>query len=186
MKFILASKSERRITYLKAFGFDFEIAKVDLEEKIFENSPLKTVVYNAYAKANKVKRLSSINEVILGMDTVVSMDMKIFGKPKNKKENIEMLKKFTNREHLVITGVVGLKNDVSFVDYDVTRVRFKNVEEGVLKRYVETGEGLDKAGGYAIQGLGAMLIDKVDGSVDNVIGIPLLKVMKILRTIGEV
>jgi septum formation protein len=97
-----------------------------------------------------------------------------------------MLKKFTNREHLVITGVVGLKNDVSFVDYDITRVRFKNVEEAVIKRYVETDEGLDKAGGYAIQGLGAMLIDKVDGSVDNVIGIPLLKVIKILRTIGEV
>ena len=186
MKFILASKSERRITYLKAFGFDFEIVKVDLEEKIFENAPLKTVIYNAYTKADEVKRLSSINEVILGMDTVVSMDMKIFGKPKDKKENIEMLKKFTKREHLVITGVVGLRNDVSFVDYDITRVRFKNVEEAVIKRYVETGEGLDKAGGYAIQGLGAMLIDKVDGSVDNVVGIPLLKVIKILRTIGEV
>lgn len=186
MKFILASKSERRITYLKTFGFDFEIAKVDLEEKIFENFPLKTVIYNAYMKAKEVKQLLSTDYVVLGMDTVVLTNRKIFGKPKNEVENVKMLKNLSGQEHSVITGIVGLKNDFSFVDYDVTKVRFKNVDEELITRYVDTGEGLDKAGGYAIQGLGAMLIDMVDGSVDNVIGIPLLKVIKILRTIGEV
>jgi septum formation protein len=185
MKFILASASPRRIEYLKKFGFDFEVKKAKVEEIVFENDPVKTVIHNAYLKAYSLGIAESIP--VIGMDTVVAIDGKILGKPKTKEDNYKMITALLGKVHKVITGVVALKGELSIIDYVISLVRFrKDFDIGIVKAYIETGEGLDKAGGYAIQGLGSIFIEEVKGPVDNIIGIPILKVNEILKIIEEV
>jgi len=185
MKFILGSLSKRRIEYLRNFGFDFEVRKVDFNEIIFENDPIKTAVYNAYMKAYLIS-LKENDLPILGVDTVVFLNNEIFGKPKDLEDNFQMLKKLVGKVHKVVSGVACVKGNNFVTDYEVTLVKFRDVEEVLLRKYVETKEGLDKAGGYAIQGLGAVLIDKVVGPLDNVIGVPILTIEKTLKLISEV
>ncbi|BAL81077.1 Maf family protein [Caldisericum exile] len=185
MRFILASSSERRIEYLKNFGFDFEVKKIEVTEKIFNNDPVKTVVYNAYMKAYKVRK--HYNLPVVGMDTIVELNGRIFGKPKDEKENVKMIKKLLGNSHRVITGIVALKDEFSIIDYEISIVHFrKEVDMELIKKYVASKEGLDKAGGYAIQGLGSIFIDEVSGPLDNVIGVPILKVHEILKMMEEV
>lgn len=185
MKFILASTSKRRIEYLKNFGFDFDIKTAEIAEKVFEGDPVKTVIYNAYMKAYEISKNNNL--IVIGMDTIVELNGKIFGKPKDKLENFKMIKELLGKNHRVITGIVALKGEFSIIDYVISVVHFrKEVDMEVIEKYVESSEGLDKAGGYAIQGLGSIFIDKVLGPVDNVIGIPVLKVYEILNMMEEV
>lgn len=185
MKFVLASTSKRRIEYLNQFGFDFTVKKSEVEELVFENDPVKTAVFNAYLKAYSVKENNGL--IVIGMDTIVEVNGKILGKPRNKKENIDMIKFLLGKYHKVITGVVALKNDFSIIDYVVSKVHFrKEVDMEIIQKYVESKEGLDKAGGYAIQGVGSIFIDEVFGPVDNIIGVPILKVFEILKAMEEV
>ncbi len=186
MKFILASNSERRIRYLKDFGYTFEVKKVNYNELFFENDPIKTAIYNAYMKAYLISK-DGEKLPVLGVDTLVALDGLIFGKPKDIEDNVRMLKKFLGKEHLVISGVACVKVNVSIVDYEITKVKFTDtVADEIIFRYVKTNEGLDKAGGYAIQGLGSIFVSEVIGPISNVIGMPILKIEKILNKISEV
>ncbi len=179
--FILASGSPRRIELLKKWGFEFKAEKADFAEKHFP-SPLQTVQYNAFGKARTVAR-NHPDEIVIGADTIVLIDNKILGKPASEKELFEMLKLLSGKTHKVLTGLAAIFNEKFVTEVCETKVSFRKLSEEEIERYVKTGEGMDKAGGYAIQGLGASFANKIEGPLDNVIGLPINKVRKILKTI---
>ena len=178
MKLILASKSPRRIEFLEKWGFDFKTKSSDFKEKILK-SPEETVIYNAYGKAKKVA-IKFKNKTVIGADTVVALNKEIIGKPQNKKDLERMLQKISGKTHLVITGIALIKNNKFVTNICKTEVTFRRINDNEIKDYIRTGEGNDKAGGYAIQGLASDFIVKVDGLLDNVIGIPLMILRKML------
>lgn len=185
MKIYLASSSLRRIEYLKNWGFDFEVARSKVEEKILDNNPVGTVLTNAYLKAIKVYKKYK-NQVIVGMDTVVEINNIILGKPANKQDNVKMLMKLSDKEHRVITGICVINESVIGLDYVETAVSFRKILIKEAKMYAETGEGLDKAGGYAIQGLASDFVIDVKGLLDNVIGVPVVSLRNLLYKIIEI
>ncbi len=180
-KFILASGSPRRIEILKKWGFKFEIKKPSFQEKSF-SSPIKTVIYNAYGKAFTVARQYP-QETVIGADTIVVINGKILGKPKDKSELFKMLVLLSAKTHYVLTGMAIIKKDKFVTDVCKTKVSFKKLNKKEIKDYILTGEGRDKAGGYAIQGLGASFVNKIEGPLDNVIGLPINILRKILKII---
>ncbi len=181
MKLILASKSPRRIEYLKMWGFSFESVNASFDERIL-NDPINTVIYNSFGKASKVLN-NYKNSIVIGLDTVVSLENKIIGKPKDKEDLRTMLKLLSNKTHLVTTGMAVIQNKKFAVATCKTTVTFRNLSDKEIDQYVKTGEGLDKAGGYAIQGIASDFIVKVEGLIDNVIGIPVFTLRKLLEEI---
>ncbi len=185
MKIYLASSSLRRIEYLKNWGFDFEVIKSNVEEKILDNNPIGTVLTNAYLKAANVYRKYK-NQVVVGMDTVVEIDNVILGKPGNEQDNVKMLMRLSNKEHRVITGICVINENTIGLDYVETAVSFRKILLKEAEIYAKTGEGLDKAGGYAIQGLASDFVISVNGLLDNVIGVPVVSLRNLLYKIIEI
>ncbi len=181
MKLILASHSPRRIEFLQKWGFDFQITNPNFLERTFPK-PEETIIYNAYGKASTVA-LRRNNSIVIGMDTVVVLKNEIIGKPENNNELMRMLRKLSNETHTVMTGVAVVANKEFITDICKTRVNFRRMTEKEIKSYAETGEGMDKAGGYAIQGIASDFIIKVDGLIDNVIGMPVMLLKKMLNDI---
>ena len=181
MKLVLASGSPRRIEFLKKWGFDFQVKKADFKEKTFK-CPEETAIYNAFGKASLVA-MRYKNSIVIGADTVVVIDNKIMGKPKDKTDLKVMLSKLSNRTHTVITGLALVRNTEFITNISKTEVTFRKVDNYEIERYINTGEGNDKAGGYAIQGLASDFIIKVDGLLDNVIGMPIATFRKMLKEI---
>ncbi len=181
MKLVLASHSPRRIEFLKKWGFDFNTANSFFEEKTFK-MPEETVIYNAYGKASTVAQKIK-NSAIIGVDTVVVLNQTIIGKPENKNELRKMLRKLDNKTHMVITGIAVVKNEKFITDTCRTKVSFRKITDKEIENYVTTNEGMDKAGGYAIQGIASDFIIRIDGLIDNVIGLPVLLLRKMLDKI---
>ncbi len=181
MKLILASKSPRRIEYLKMWRFSFESVNASFEEKML-NGPVNTVIYNSFGKASKVSNKYK-EDIVIGLDTVVSLENKIMGKPRDKKDLREMLKLLSNKTHLVTTGIAVIQNKNFEITTCKTTVTFRKLSYKEIEQYIKTGEGLDKAGGYAIQGIASDFIVKVEGLIDNVIGIPVFTLRKLLKEI---
>ncbi len=179
-KFVLASSSPRRIEMLKKWGFSFEAVSSPFEEKQF-SSPQTTALYNAYGKAFEIARKKGI--LVIGADTIVVIEGKILGKPRNDCELFDMLKMLSGKVHTVITGVAAIKDKKFATDICLTKVGFRDLNEEEIKDYIRSGEGRDKAGGYAIQGIGSSFINMIDGQVDNVIGLPVNKVRKMIKLI---
>ncbi len=178
MKLILASKSPRRIEFLRKWGFDFEVKKSDFNEKILKD-PEETAVYNAYGKAKEIA-IKFKNKTIIGADTVVALNEEIIGKPQNKEDLKKMLRKISGKTHLVITGAALIKDYRFVTNICKTEVTFRRISNSEIEDYIRTGEGDDKAGGYAVQGLASDFIIKVSGLLDNVIGMPLMVLRKML------
>lgn len=185
MRFILASSSPRRIEYLSKWGFSFEIYKADIEEKIIEGKPIETVIKNASAKAISVAKLKE-KSTIVGIDTVVVVNKRILGKPKNEIENFNMLKLLSGKEHVVVTGICVLKQNSFVLDYVETYVKFRRLEKDEIMHYIKTCEGIDKAGGYAIQNLASDFVIEIRGILDNVIGVPAFNIKKLLSIIKDI
>lgn len=178
-KIVLASSSPRRREILGKFIADFEVKSSDIEEFIREGeSPIATVMSNAYRKAEDIAR-RELDGIVIGADTVVYMD-KVLGKPSSLCEAKEMLKSLSGRTHQVITGIVLIdvlsKSVVS--DYDITEVKFKEIDDHIIERYLDIEEYVDKAGSYAIQERGEILVDYIRGSYSNVVGLPISKLEK--------
>lgn len=170
---ILASNSPRRKDLLREFGFEFTIEKSDFEESNCSLSPRETVINNAFGKAKDVfDKQADKSQVILGADTVVSLDGNILGKPKTEKEAEEMLKSLSNRVHQVWTGYCIIKGDLVIKDAVQTNVEFNNLSDSLIKEYISTGKPMDKAGAYGIQD-GFDLVKSFDGSFNNVVGLPI-------------
>ena len=183
-KLILASSSPRRHLLLSAAGFHFEVLAPDVDETALESEdPDRMVVRLAGAKALAVP--AEMDTVVLGADTTVVLDQTILGKPVDEAEAADMLLSIANRTHLVITGW-ALAQGGSIVEdgFETTLVSMHAVERGDAEAYAASGEPLDKAGAYALQGNGARFVSGLAGSRSNVVGLPLRPVVSALQRAG--
>lgn len=182
---ILASKSPRRKEIMESFGFNFKIITPDIDEISDEIEIIDQIMDIARKKALEVSK-EFTGDYILAADTVVVLDNKVFGKPKDKLEAKEMLKLLSNRTHEVITAycLLNLDKNVEIVSHDTTEVKFKDLTDEVIEWYLSTGESLDKAGSYGIQGKGAFLIDNINGDFFSVMGLPIERIVSDLLSIG--
>jgi septum formation protein len=174
---------------LEEMRIEFEIVPADTEEQIDPGeAPAEFAMRMAARKGRAVAdRLWGVDRRpwIIGADTVVVLDGAVMGKPRNDREAREMLGRLSGRTHRVVTGwAVGRKQDSWIVEHSVTAVLFHGLTEKQIADYAATGEGMDKAGAYAIQGIGAFLVERVDGSYFNVVGLPISHVVRALVKVG--
>ncbi|KAG8225025.1 hypothetical protein J437_LFUL000002 [Ladona fulva] len=179
-RIILASGSPRRKDILNQVGLKYEVLPSTFEENLNPNDyshPYEFATDTAYHKAREVFNRTSRDEIkpdlVIGMDTVVVCDGKMFGKPRDTNDAFKMLKKLSGTSHEVYTGVVCLAPDRVIKFHERTEVVMAKVADEIIEGYIKTGEPMDKAGGYGIQGLGGSLIEKIDGDYYNVMGLPL-------------
>ncbi len=181
-KLTLASRSPRRAEILKKEKVEFRIKiPPDLKEKSSSSDPVEHVLSLSKRKATSVSHQVE-QTIILGADTIVVLDKEIMGKPQNKEEAFFILKKLSGRMHRVYTGItlVNRYNGKMISDYDSTEVKFNQLDEEKILTYIDTGEPMDKAGAYGIQGMGGFLVESIRGSLDNVIGLPTDKLKEML------
>lgn len=182
----LASKSPRRKYLLELLGIDFSLLNVDLEESInLKQTPLQNVKRLSHEKS--LAAAKKINEgIIITADTIVVLEDEIIGKPISKKNATEILKKLSNKRHIVYTGFT-LYNTFSkklITDYERTFVYFNKLTQEMIRDYVNSGSPLDKAGAYGIQDdFGAVFVKKINGCYYNVVGFPISKIYKHLLSI---
>lgn len=187
MKLVLASKSPRRSELLAGVGYDFCILPAQFDESsVSLDDPRRGVEEIARGKAQACFRTlaDKHDTVVLAADTIVVCDGEVLLKPKNPAEAKEMLKKLSGNTHKVMTGtaVISEKGMESFVEE--TSVRFFDLTDEEIDDYIATGEPLDKAGAYGVQGLGCYLVKKIEGDYFNVVGLPIAPVMRILKKAG--
>ena len=183
-KLILASGSPRRRELLSRLGISFEVITKNINESARAGeSPADLVQRLSKDKALAVS-LEHKEALILAADTVVALDGRIMGKPHDENEAFDFLSQLNNRTHEVFTGIYLINKDQINTQVVCTRVTFGHFSDDILKAYIATGEGADKAGAYAIQGQGAFLISSISGSPTNVIGLPMQEVSKLLQASG--
>lgn len=190
-RLVLASASPRRQELLLQVGIEFDVLPGDIDEEPLDGeSPEDHVMRLSKAKASEVARSITDGDGVwvLGADTIVINDGELLGKPSDGKEAAAMLEKLSGREHHVVTGYC-LKNAstgeeiVRVVD---TAVKFKILRDREIKGYVASGEPMDKAGAYAIQGLGSFMVEEIRGSYSNVVGLPVCQVVDDLERVGAI
>lgn len=176
---ILASKSPRRKELLSVITKNFVIKTADVDETLPEGiSPDMAVEYLSKIKAEPFK---NNKDTVIGADTVVAIDGKILGKPKDKADAYEMLSLLSGREHSVFTGITVIIGEKSVTCSVETKVKFFQLTHKEIWDYIETGEPMDKAGAYGIQGKGALLVEEIHGDYFNVVGLPISTLNKILE-----
>lgn len=177
-RIILASVSPRRRELMELAGYDFEVICADIVEAVPENvQPQEVVMSLALQKAQAVAAENE-DAVVVGSDTVVALDGKILGKPHSESEACEMLRLLSGRTHKVFTGVAVVGDGKAKSFFDETDVEFYSLGEDEIKKYVATGEPMDKAGAYGIQGKGSVLVKKINGDFFNVMGLPIAKLYR--------
>lgn len=188
MKIILASASERRQELLKRITDDFEIIVSDFDEHNIEfNGDCAEYVINiAKGKANDVACRYEDEAIVIGSDTVVSYNGKVLGKPKNEDDAFSMLKMLSGNIHQVYSGIALIHKPSMAVKtgFVCTNVKFSEISEERIRKYIRTGEPMDKAGAYGIQGFAGVFVEKIDGCYYNVVGLPLNKLYDMLKGIG--
>lgn len=188
MKFILASGSPRRREILKELGLDFDIFVSDADESVIDRNSVPPNIYVqelALLKANAVFKAGKFHEesIILAADTVVVLDGEILGKPSGEREAFSMLSKLSGKEHSVYTGICAVDTSRAFEASEAceTKVIFDNISEKKINAYIKTGEPMDKAGAYGIQGRGAVMIKEIRGDYFNVVGLPVKTLADLLE-----
>ena len=180
MKIILASNSPRRKELLQLNGIDFEVIPSNVDEVIDH----ELNVYENVMNLAKIKCLDvyqkNTGRTVLAADTIVVFNNEILGKPKDEKDAFRMLSLLSGQTHEVITGVAVAKDNGVEVSYEVSKVVFKNLTEEEIFEYISTKEPMDKAGSYAIQGIGGKFIEKFEGDFNNIVGLPVELVKKML------
>lgn len=186
---ILASGSPRRRDILQQLGIPFEVRPSGVDEQVEPHwTPVEVATLLAAQKADDVcMRLAGPNHLVLGADTIVVIDGKVLGKPKDDADACAMLGTMSGRTHEVITAV-ALRARAGYRDdfHMVTRVTFRALDAAAIARYVASGEGRDKAGSYAIQGLGAGIVAAIDGCYSNVVGLSAPRTLLALQQAGLV
>lgn len=182
---ILASGSPRRQEILKEVGFNFKVVVPEIEEVSKEEEPVKKILDISRKKAMSVGEKYT-NEYVLSADTVVVVDNKILGKPKNVEEAREYLSLLSRREHEVITAYtfMNIEKNIFLSDYSVSKVKFYKLDEETINWYIETGEYKDKAGAYGIQGKGRVLVEDINGDFFSIMGFPVASFVNKLKEIG--
>lgn len=181
---VLASGSPRRKFLFEMLEIPFTVfpSEVDEEAGILDGvEPARLAVQLAEAKAADVMKKAG-GDVVIAADTIVVLEKKVFGKPKSKKEAFAFLSELSGKKHQVYTGLsVMTSSGKKFSGADKTDVHFYDVEAEALNAYIRSGEGMDKAGAYGIQGMGSFLVEKIHGHLDNVVGLPRLKLLELLK-----
>lgn len=181
MKIVLASKSPRRSEILKNAGIDFTVRVADADEIIPDGTkPQDAVVFLAARKAMAVERAE--DELVLGADTVVVLDDKVLGKPKDREDAYNMLRSLSGRVHSVFTGVCAIGNGISITFAEETKVEFLPLTDKEIFNYIDTNEPYDKAGAYGIQGLASKFVRGIEGDYFNVVGLPISRIYEKIFT----
>ena len=185
-KLVLASSSPRRAQLMNQIGLEFDKVEPVVDEDIIDESPICFVTRLSKQKASAVIKARQGNEddVIVAADTIVVLDGNILGKPQSKQHGINMLLALSGREHLVLTGVTVRDRRDEKTFHVETKVRFRQITEKECERYWNTGEPLDKAGGYGIQGVGGIFVSSIEGSYSNVVGLPIAETASTLKAFG--
>lgn len=184
MAIILASASPRRAELLQQIGLEFVISPSDIDESVHRNESVEAYVQRmAISKANVVKQVSKSEDIIIAADTTVSIDGTILGKPLNESHCLDMLASLSDRVHTVHTAVVVSQSDFIGQALSSSEVSFREISTEEAKNYWLSGEPKDKAGGYAIQGLGGVFVRRLKGSYSGVVGLPIFELTQLLAQI---
>lgn len=185
MEIVLASKSPRRKELLSRMGLEFTVHTANIDEAMDPfRHPIDEVARVSLLKAKAVQPLHKPEDVIISADTIVVCDSLVMGKPHSESEAFSMLRRLSGRDHQVITGLTVLRGaDCENVTVTTT-LRLRNLSDEEIRAYIATGEPMDKAGGYGIQGLAAMFVVGLDGDYYNVMGLPICTLTLILRKFG--
>lgn len=186
MSIILASQSPRRRELLGQMGLtDFIVRPAKGEEVIDPDlSPDKLVEELSRQKCAEVAALSQCDDLVIAADTVVAIDGTVLGKPRSVQDAYAMLARLSGRHHTVYTGVTVSRNGESLTAHEATRVHFRPLTTEEIEAYVSTGEPMDKAGSYGIQGYGSMLVEGISGDYFNVVGLPVCLLGRMLKRFG--
>ena len=186
MDIILASQSPRRRELLGQMGLKgFKILSPEVDEHVEGNpDPASLVEQLSLRKASAVAQRADEGDLIIAADTVVVLDGAVLGKPADEREAFAMLSALSGNRHYVYTGVTVLRGGQTLTAHECTTVTFREVEPHEISSYIATGEPMDKAGAYGIQGLGALLIRRIEGDYYNVMGLPVYRLGRMLAELG--
>lgn len=188
-KIVLASSSPRRKELLQTIGLEFEVMHPSADESVSKNeTPEEFALRVSVEKASSVSRGLGNGYIVIGADTIVVVDGVILGKPSGAEEAASMLKEISGREHRVLTAFSIVKPGAQVLHSEIvdTTVRVKPLAASEIEGYIKTGEPMDKAGAYGIQGIGSFLVRGIEGSYTNVVGLPVVELMQALRNLGIV
>ena len=187
-RIVLASASPRRRALLEQIGLDFDVVPSRTEELVHaEETPEQLVVRLSLEKAGDVAARPEVaGRWFIGSDTIVLCGGRILGKPRDAEDAAAMLRQLSGREHQVLSGfaVIDRQTGRQRQEAVCTRVRFRDLTDDEIARYIATGEPADKAGAYAIQGLGVCFVAGIEGSYSNVVGLPLCRLTLVLKELG--
>ena len=186
MSVVLASGSPRRRELLEMLGIkELRVIPARGEERADEAlAPGELVMALAAAKGREVAALCEAQDTIIAADTIVWHDGRVYGKPKSEEDAFRMLSELSGDVHEVYTGVCVIRGGVELLEYEVSRVFFRELTAQELRRYIATGEPMDKAGAYGAQGRGALLVRRIEGDFFNVMGLPLCRLNDMLKKQG--
>ena len=185
MDIILASQSPRRKELMGQIGLKFKVISPNVDEHMEGNpSPAQLVEELSLRKARAVERQADGEALIVAADTVVALEGTVLGKPEDEREAFAMLSALSGNRHYVYTGVTVLRDGRAVTQHEVTTVTFRELEPDEISSYIATGEPMDKAGAYGIQGLGALLVSGIEGDYFNVMGLPVYRLGRILAGFG--
>jgi septum formation protein len=187
MKIVLASASERRQELLSRLVKDFDIIVSDFDESkvLFEGNIDRYVKDIALGKALNVKEELGNDVIIISADTIVTLENRILGKPKDQEDAFNMIKLLQNKKHFVYSGIVVINTATNVIKQEslATEVTFSEISDHEILEYIKTGEPLDKAGAYGIQGMGGIFVKEIKGCYYNVVGLPLNKLKSMLKEV---
>ena len=185
-KIVLASGSPRRQELLRRIGItDFDVRVPETEETYPAGlSPRATVEFLSREKSDAAAALCTPDEIVITADTMVFLDEARLGKPADEADALRMLTALQGRQHTVCTGVTVRQGDDILTESESTAVYFRPATEAELRGYIRTGEPMDKAGAYGIQGMGALLVERLEGDFFNVMGLPVLRLSRMLERFG--
>ncbi|MFI5322648.1 MAG: Maf family protein [Thermodesulfobacteriota bacterium] len=187
LKIILASSSPRRRELLAALGIEFEVVHPLSQETLLENGISPDFALRISAeKALSVSRNLGNGYIVIGADTIVVVDSEVLGKPRDPEDAVSMLRKLSGREHHVYTAfsIVRPKNELLHSQIVDTKVLVKTLAASEIEGYIKTGEPMDKAGAYGIQGIGSFMVSAIEGSYTNVVGLPVVELLEVLKNLG--
>ncbi len=185
MDIILASQSPRRKELMGQIGLKFKVISPNVDEHMEGNpSPAQLVEELSLRKARAVERQADGEALIVAADTVVALEGTVLGKPEDEREAFAMLSALSGNRHYVYTGITVLRDGRAVTQHEVTTVTFRELEPDEISSYIATGEPMDKAGAYGIQGLGALLVSGIEGDYFNVMGLPVYRLGRILAGFG--
>ena len=185
MKIVLASQSPRRRELLGKMGLEFTTKSPEIDEEAIHGLPAQELVKTlSREKALHIAQGEDPDTIVIGSDTVVVLDGEILGKPATPRQAEEMLTALSGRSHEVCTGVTVCQGEKVVSQVEVTQVTFRSLTPEEVRRYEQTGEPMDKAGAYGIQGYGALLVEGIQGDYSSVVGLPVCRLGRILLDFG--